>query len=224
MNSLKNIWNQFIQFTRFNQSIYVKIVNDRYESANALIVVVFSLLAIYVPFILNVSTANLGDVVFYGIVDGTFAWLFSTLATWFLLSRAFNTIVEVSNILVLTGYTHGVLGGFGLLVLVNIYLDISSLVLQIGTLSILVWMYFLLSKSLTASLLIEKRSANIASATNLVVLIFFSDHGTGIGERFGERNYGVYLYEETIRTFYLFIGPNMIQNKIFENLKLNLNI
>ena len=61
MNSLKNIWNQFIQFTRFNQSIYVKIVNDRYESANALIVVVFSLLAIYVPFILNVSTANLGD-------------------------------------------------------------------------------------------------------------------------------------------------------------------
>lgn len=175
MNSLKNIWNQFIQFTRFNQSIYVKIVNDRYESANALIVVVVSLLAIYVPFILNVSTANLGDVVFYGIVDGTFAWLFSTLATWFLLSRAFNTIVEVSNILVLTGYTHGVLGGFGLLVLINIYLDISPLVLQIGTLSILVWMYFLLSKSLTASLLIEKRSANIASATNLVVLIFFSD-------------------------------------------------
>ena len=168
MNSLKNIWNQFIQFTRFNQSIYVKIVNDRYESANALIVVVVSLLAIYVPFILNVSTANLGDVVFYGIVDGTFAWLFSTLATWFLLSRAFNTIVEVSNILVLTGYTHGVLGGFGLLVLINIYLDISPLVLQIGTLSILVWMYFLLSKSLTASLLIEQRSANIASATNLV--------------------------------------------------------
>ena len=75
----------------------------------------------------------------------------------------------------LTGYTHGVLGGFGLLVLVNIYLDITPLVLQIGTLSILVWMYFLLSKSLTASLLIEKRSANIASATNLVVLIFFSD-------------------------------------------------
>lgn len=175
MNSLKNIWNQFIQFTRFNQSIYVKIVNDRYESANALIVVLVSLLAIYVPFILNVSTANLGDVVFYGIVDGTFAWLFSTLATWFLLSRAFNTIVEVSNILVLTGYTHGVLGGFGLLVLLNIYLDISPLVLQIGTLSILVWMYFLLSKSLTASLLIENRSANIASVTNLVVLIFFSD-------------------------------------------------
>ncbi len=45
------------------------------------------------------------------------------------------------------------------------------------------------------------------------IIIFFSDHGTGVGERFGERNYGIYLFEETIRTFYLFIGPKIIKNK-----------
>lgn len=48
---------------------------------------------------------------------------------------------------------------------------------------------------------------------NNTIIIFFSDHGTGIGERFGERNYGIYLFEETIRTFYLFIGPKIHKNK-----------
>jgi len=50
---------------------------------------------------------------------------------------------------------------------------------------------------------------------NETILIFFSDHGTGVGERFGERNYGVFTYEETIRTVYLFIGPNILKNKNF---------
>tara|TARA_B110000014_G_scaffold262163_1_gene255538 strand:- start:1539 stop:2657 length:1119 start_codon:yes stop_codon:yes gene_type:complete len=54
---------------------------------------------------------------------------------------------------------------------------------------------------------------------NNTYVIFFADHGTGNGERFGERNYGVFLYEETVRTFYLFIGPkiekNMKSSKLF---------
>jgi arylsulfatase A-like enzyme len=49
--------------------------------------------------------------------------------------------------------------------------------------------------------------------TENTILVFFSDHGTGIGERFGERNYGVFTFEETIRTFYLFIGPEIKQNQ-----------
>lgn len=50
------------------------------------------------------------------------------------------------------------------------------------------------------------------------ILIFFSDHGTGVGERFGERNYGVFTYEETIRTFYLFVGPNIVKNVVSSTL------
>ena len=41
------------------------------------------------------------------------------------------------------------------------------------------------------------------------IIVFFADHGTGIGERFGERNYGSYTYEETIRTFFLFLGKKI---------------
>ena len=56
------------------------------------------------------------------------------------------------------------------------------------------------------------------------IIIFFSDHGTGVGERFGERNYGVYLFEETIRTFYLFIGPNITKNEKYEGLLTTIDI
>lgn len=59
---------------------------------------------------------------------------------------------------------------------------------------------------------------------NETILVFFSDHGTGVGERFGERNYGVYTYEETIRTFYLFIGAkikkNIVCNKLLSSIQL----
>lgn len=50
------------------------------------------------------------------------------------------------------------------------------------------------------------------------ILIFFSDHGTGVGERFGERNYGSFTYEETIRSFFLFSGYNIIKNQCSDKL------
>jgi len=49
--------------------------------------------------------------------------------------------------------------------------------------------------------------------TDETIIIFFADHGTGIGERYGERNYGSFLFEETLRTFYLFIGKDIKPNK-----------
>ena len=51
------------------------------------------------------------------------------------------------------------------------------------------------------------------------IIIFFSDHGTSIGERFGERNYGSYTFEETIRTFYLLIGNDILKNQKSDSLK-----
>ena len=92
MNSLKNIWSQFKKFIRFDQSTFIEISNDRYESGNALIVVLLSLLSIYIPLVINASVVNIADIIFYGVVDGIFAWLFANLAIWFLLSRAFNQI------------------------------------------------------------------------------------------------------------------------------------
>ena len=55
-------------------------------------------------------------------------------------------------------------------------------------------------------------------------IVFFSDHGTGLGERYGERNYGSFTYEETIRTFYLFLGKEVEKNKISTKLHSSLDI
>jgi arylsulfatase A-like enzyme len=56
------------------------------------------------------------------------------------------------------------------------------------------------------------------------IIVFFADHGTGIGERFGERNYGSYTYEETIRTFFLFLGKKFKQNSMSDKLLTTLSI
>lgn len=56
------------------------------------------------------------------------------------------------------------------------------------------------------------------------IIIFFSDHGTGVGERFGERNYGSFTFEETIRSFYLFIGKRIVKNRINSSLRETIDI
>jgi len=59
---------------------------------------------------------------------------------------------------------------------------------------------------------------------NNTIIVFFSDHGTGVGERFGERNYGSFTYEETIRTFVLFLGKNIIQDRVTDVLRSSIDI
>mgnify|MGYP001567332345 CR=1 FL=1 len=59
---------------------------------------------------------------------------------------------------------------------------------------------------------------------NNTIVVFFSDHGTGIGERFGERNYGSFTYEETIRSFYLIIGENIKKNTRTSKLRETIDI
>ena len=73
-----------------------------------------------------------------------------------------------------------------------------------------------------SKLILEELKENNLEENTIVV--FFSDHGTGIGERFGERNYGVFTYEETIRTFYLFIGDFIAKNKKSDSLLQTIDI
>ncbi len=65
---------------------------------------------------------------------------------------------------------------------------------------------------------------NNMALDNESIIIFFSDHGTGVGERFGERNYGSFTFEETIRTFYLFIGNKIVKNRICSSLRETIDI
>ena len=69
-----------------------------------------------------------------------------------------------------------------------------------------------------------KETIDEVDISNNTILVFFSDHGTGVGERFGERNYGSFTYEETIRTFFLFIGKDIIKKRINSNLRESVDI
>jgi len=40
------------------------------------------------------------------------------------------------------------------------------------------------------------------------ILVIFSDHGTSVGEKKGEKFYGVYLYEYTLNVFAIIQIPN----------------
>jgi len=73
------------------------------------------------------------------------------------------------------------------------------------------------------ALKIKKTIEDLGQSQNTII-VFFSDHGTGVGERYGERNYGVYLYEETLRTFYLFVGPKIPKNKVLSSLFSSIDI
>jgi arylsulfatase A-like enzyme len=69
-----------------------------------------------------------------------------------------------------------------------------------------------------------KETINELKIEDETIIIFFSDHGTGVGERFGERNYGSFTFEETIRSFYLFMGKSIIKNRINSNLRETIDI
>ena len=46
------------------------------------------------------------------------------------------------------------------------------------------------------------------------IIVIFSDHGISIGEKFGERAYGSFCYDYTIRTFVNYISPELKSKKI----------
>ena len=50
------------------------------------------------------------------------------------------------------------------------------------------------------------KESNIYEKT---ILIFFADHGTSIGEKFGEKFYGVFAYDYTINVFSIIHIPNL---------------
>ena len=91
------------------------------------------------------------------------------------MSRAFNQQIEITSLLVFTGYTHGLVGFIGVVVLINSLITIPAIFLQITTISVFAWMYFVLSKSLSSAFLFEDRVASITTVTFLLVLTLFSD-------------------------------------------------
>ncbi len=69
-----------------------------------------------------------------------------------------------------------------------------------------------------------KETLDDLNISNNSIVVFCSDHGTGVGERFGERNYGSFTFEETIRSFYLFISNEINKGKRSSKLRETIDI
>ena len=63
---------------------------------------------------------------------------------------------------------------------------------------------------------------SLLEENNLVeesIIVIFSDHGTSIGEKKGERAYGTFCYEYSLRTFCLFLGKPFPVKEISQNIR-----
>ena len=175
MSTFKDVWKQFKLFIKFDIDTIQKISNDRYESGNAFLIVVVSLLSLYVPFLLISGINNLSDIVFFGILDGAFAWVFSSLGMWFMLGKVFKENLDINSVTSITGYSHGLVLFISLGLLLQSYISFIDLrILQILTLGIFFWMYLAITKSLENAFFIEKNNAKISGAVFLFILIWTS--------------------------------------------------
>jgi arylsulfatase A-like enzyme len=59
-----------------------------------------------------------------------------------------------------------------------------------------------------------KKTISEISKEKKIIVIWFADHGTSIGERKGEKFYGVYTYDYTINSFCIIEFPERDQKKI----------
>lgn len=67
--------------------------------------------------------------------------------------------------------------------------------------------YFEGAENYISSIINHCKSLEILSNTLIVII---SDHGISIGDKFGERAYGAFCYDYTVRTYLLFICKNII--------------
>ncbi|WP_371504444.1 sulfatase [Nitrosopumilus adriaticus] len=51
------------------------------------------------------------------------------------------------------------------------------------------------------------------------IIVIFSDHGVSVGEKFGERAYGAFCYDYTIKTFVNYISPERASKKINQQIR-----
>jgi arylsulfatase A-like enzyme len=51
------------------------------------------------------------------------------------------------------------------------------------------------------------------------IIIIMSDHGISVGEKIGERAYGTFCYDYTIKTFAYFLIPNIIPREISQQIR-----
>ena len=174
MSTFSDVWKKFQAFLRFNPSLIQNIINDRYESGNAFLIVVSSLTSIYLALFVTTRFSNFIDIVFYGILDGAFAWIISSLGMWFILSRVFKESLDINAISTVTGYAHGIVASISVIILFQNYINFGTRLIEISILGIFLWLFYTVSRTLEIGFLIDKRTSRIASSVFIIILIWTS--------------------------------------------------
>ena len=174
MSTFSDVWKKFQAFLRFNPSLIQNIINDRYESGNAFLIVITSLISIYTALFVTTRFSNFVDIVFYGILDGAFAWIIASLGMWFILSRVFKENLDVNSVSTMTGYAHGIVASISVVILLQNYLNLSARIIEIVILGIFLWLFYTISRTLEIGFLIDKRSSRISASVFIIILVWTS--------------------------------------------------
>jgi hypothetical protein len=93
---------------------------------------------------------------------------------WFVLSKAFKENLDMNAISTITGYAHGIVAGISIIILFQNYLNISARIVEIANLSILLWLFYTISRALEIGFFIEKRSSRISASVFIIILVWTS--------------------------------------------------
>lgn len=93
---------------------------------------------------------------------------------WFILSRVFKENLDINSISTMTGYAHGIVAGISFVILLQSYLNLSARIIEILILSIFLWLFYTISRSLEIGFFVEKRNSRIAASVFIVILIWTS--------------------------------------------------
>ena len=160
---------------RLDKETLIKITSDSNETANSLIVVtLWSSCVLYFSFNLQSSE------IIYPVFDHIFAWIIATFGSWFILTRAFNEILHLQNLLALTGYSQVLF--FSIIVFGRIDSCFFPLVycsantrVSLWMLAVIFWVYRVIDKGLQVGFYLNKKTSSTASIAFMAALFFFSD-------------------------------------------------
>ena len=160
---------------RLDKDTLTKITSDSNETANSLIVVaVWSSCVLYFSFQLQSSE------IIFPVFDHIFAWIIATFGSWFILTRAYNEIIQMQNLLALTGYAQVlflsiiVFGRIESCFFPFVYCSGNSRI-SLWMLAVIFWVYRVIDKGLQVGFYVNRKTSSTVSVAFMLIIFFFSD-------------------------------------------------
>ena len=172
---LQDIFQNSKKILRLDNQTLSKITSDTHETANSLIVVaLWSSSVLFFSF--HISSSEL----IYPVFDHIFAWIIATFGSWYILSRGYKEIIQMQNLLALTGYAQILFLSIILFGRIEscffpfVYCS-STTRISLWMLAVIFWIYLIINKGIQVGFYIDKKISSAASISFLLIMFFFSD-------------------------------------------------